>query len=380
LVFQNPAELRATGGLMGAMALVSADHGKLSLIHQATAGELNQGIVPPLDALSDDTKAVFGQQPARLISDANVTPDFAQTAQIVSSVWEEKFGEPISAVISLDPVALSYILAATGPIVLPDGTEVSSENAVQYLLTDVYFLLDPTEQNAVFATVAAAVFETIAAGNVDAAQLLTALVRAGDEHRIFLWNVDATQQEFISGTTLADLLPAPVAGGPSFGLYFNDATASKMDPYLDTSVAWGFTEQCREDGRATAVFEVTMTNTAPLDAGTAFPPSVTGGGVHGTPAGSIRTAVMMYGDPNGVWGQALRDGVESPVFTVTTSRFATATHLVELAPGQSTQLTFRMLLPSEISSGLGPASLIATPALNFSKEKSERFDCKIGLR
>jgi hypothetical protein len=380
LVFQNPAELRATGGLMGAMALIHSDAGAMTLVRQATAGELNQGIDPPLAQLSDETKAVFGLLPAQLISDANVTPDFAQSAQIVSAVWERTFGDTISSVISVDPVALGYILAATGPIELPNGMMVSEENAVSYLLTDVYFDSDVEEQNIVFASVAAAVFDRIASGQVDAPALLAALVRAGDEHRVFLWNADSSEQDFTAGTTLQGLLPNAQVGSRSFGLYFNDATASKMDPYLTTSVQWGVVEECRNDGRATAVFEVTMTNTAPANAGETFPPSVTGAGAHGTPAGSIRTAVIMYGARDGVWGQALLDGQESPLFTVTTSQFATATHLIELAPGQSTKLTFRMLLAPGASEGGAIGELLTTPALNLSVEKTERFDCGIGLR
>jgi hypothetical protein len=365
---------------MGAMALIRSDAGAMTLVRQATAGDLNQGIDPPIAQLSEETKAVFGQLPAQLISDANVTPDFAQTARIVSTVWERTFGDTISTVISVDPVALGYILEATGPVELPNGMVVSEENAVSYLLTDVYFDSDVNEQDIVFASVAAAVFERIASGQVDAPALLAALVRAGDEHRIFLWNADASEQDFIAGTTLEGLLPNAQAGSRSFGLYLNDATASKMDPYLTTSVKWGFAEACRNDGRATAVFEVTMSNTAPENAGETFPPSVTGAGAHGTPAGNIRTAVIMYGARDGVWGQALLDGQGSPVFTVTTSQFATATHLVELAPGQSTQLTFRMLLAPDAGGGVATAELLTTPALNFLEEKTNGFDCKLGLR
>jgi hypothetical protein len=381
VVVQNPAELRATGGLMGAMALINADKGVLSLVRQATAGDLNHNIVPPVDVVNEDTAAVFGLQPARLISDANVTPDFAQSAEIVSTVWHEKFGDNISSVISLDPVALSYILGATGPVELPGGQVISQENAVSYLLTDVYFQLDPTEQDAVFAAVAAVVFDHIASGQVDATALLAAVARSGDEHRIFVWNADPKDQKFIAGTTLADLLPSSAKGNAGFGLYLNDATASKMDPYLTTSVVWGLQDHCRQDGRTTAIFDVTLTNTAPANAGEVFPPSVTGAGGHGTPAGNIRTSVMMYGIPDGVWGQALLDGVETPVFTVTTAHYATATRLVELAPGQGTQLTFRMLMPDGVDAHTMSTRLISTPALHFeAEENAEKFDCKIGLR
>lgn len=39
LLFQNPAELRATGGIPGAVALLNANNGKLDLVQQASSSD-----------------------------------------------------------------------------------------------------------------------------------------------------------------------------------------------------------------------------------------------------------------------------------------------------------------------------------------------------
>ena len=49
LVFQNNAELRATGGLPGVMSLIHAENGRVDITRQASAGamgELDEPVLP----------------------------------------------------------------------------------------------------------------------------------------------------------------------------------------------------------------------------------------------------------------------------------------------------------------------------------------------
>ncbi len=83
-------------------------------------------------------------------------------------MWERAQGEQVDGVIATDPVALSYLLEATGPVTVPvDGgaVDLDAGNVVQTLLSDAYADLEPGEQtDTFFAAVAARVLEEFLAG------------------------------------------------------------------------------------------------------------------------------------------------------------------------------------------------------------------------
>ena len=119
-------------------------------------------------------------------------------------MWRQQFGTEVDGVLSVDPVTLSYLLAATGPIGLPTGDTLLSENAVQLLLADVYARYTvPAHQDAFFAAAASSVFDAIAGGNFEPAALVSAISRAGEEHRILIWSAHAEEQAMLAPTTLA---------------------------------------------------------------------------------------------------------------------------------------------------------------------------------
>jgi len=200
-------------------------------------------------------------------------------------------GVEVDGVISLDPVALSYLLGATGPVTLPTGDTLTSDNAVDLLLNGVYQRYEnPREQDAFFAAAAGAVFTALTSGTGSPADLLSAMARAGSEHRLLLWNSDPAEQAVLDGTTLQGALPDSDADVTSFGVYVNDATASKMDYYqaLQTMTAW-----CGADE---AQLTVTISNDAPTDAAS-LPSYITGGGSRDVPPGEAKTVTYVYLPP-----------------------------------------------------------------------------------
>ena len=94
------------------------------------------------------------------------------------------------------------------PRALPSGDTLTAENAVPLLLNEVYLRYpDPPTRTAFFADAAASVFAALANGSADPAALLTALARAGDEHRLLLWSAHPEDQQILADTTLAGGLP-----------------------------------------------------------------------------------------------------------------------------------------------------------------------------
>ncbi|WEG08169.1 DUF4012 domain-containing protein [Microbacterium horticulturae] len=297
VLFQNNAELRSLGGVPGAMALIHTHDGAMTMTAQAAATDFpvaDTSVVP----LGKEIVGIFGERPGRWMQNITQVPDFAITGQLARTMWaNEHDGQKVDGVLSIDPIALSYLLKATGPVKLATGDTLTSNNAVSLLLNDVYKrYTDPREQDAFFAAAAASVFSALAQGNADPGALVTALTRAGDEHRLLIWSAHHDDQKLLADTTLAGGLPETDATTARFGVYLNAGTASKMDYYLrdDISVDWG-TCSVSSSGEAsgTATLAVKLKSEAPKDAAS-LPSYIAGTGNRGPTPGTIRTVVYLY--------------------------------------------------------------------------------------
>src|SRR5664280_2897500 len=135
VAMQNNAEARGTGGLLGAFMILEADQGRVQLARIASNAELPPVSVTPLEAgLPPEYMDQYGNwAPLSIWADANVSPHFPYAAQIWAAMWRKSTGQTIDGVIALDPFTLSYLLQATGPVQLADGTAVSADNAVSLI-------------------------------------------------------------------------------------------------------------------------------------------------------------------------------------------------------------------------------------------------------
>lgn len=287
IVFQNNAEWRSLGGIVGAMVLVHTESGQITLGAQASSSDFTR-YDDPVVPMTDDEIRLFGRQPARYVQNVTQIPDFTRDAPIVQAMWQRQTGTTIDGVLSLDPVALSYLLEATGPISLPTGDELNAENAVRLLLNEVYLRYeDPRHQDAFFAAAAASVFSSLTSGAVDPTALVSALGRAGEEHRLMIWNAAPDEQSVLDGTTLQGGLEPVDPDEAKFGVYLNDGTGSKMDYYMQVAAG---VESCTSDE---STLRVTLRSTAPADAAS-LPTYITGGGSFGIPPGEVETIAYIY--------------------------------------------------------------------------------------
>lgn len=293
VLFQNNAEWRSLGGIAGAAAVVHTDGGSLQLVAQDYAAAFPRlaSAALPLDP---EVAAIYGQRPAKWFHNVTQVPEFSVSGALAREMWALKHGVQVDGVIAVDPVALSYLLAATGPVTLPSGDVLSSENAVQLLLNEVYLRYpDPAAQNQFFSEATSAVFGALLSGGGSPSDMLSALAHAGDERRLLLWSAHPDEQKVLARTTLAGGLPITDDTVSSFGVFLNDGTGSKMDFYqsVDASVAW---DSCALDARGeatgTARLDVTLTNNAPAG----LPGYITGAGSYGVAPGSARTVVYLY--------------------------------------------------------------------------------------
>ncbi|WP_332662171.1 DUF4012 domain-containing protein [Aeromicrobium sp.] len=285
LIFQNNAEVRSTGGLPGAFAIIEADKGKLEFVRQGSATTDIPQYEQPFVKLTKGERQVYGQLMARDFRDINFTPDFPRTAAIARAMVNDKLGIKVDGVLSIDPVALGFLLKGTGPIEAAADTTLTSENAVDILLNDVYArYANPLEQDVFFADSAKRIFEAVTSGVGDSRTVLEQLAKSADEHRILLWSARKSEQAELAPTKISGAFPAGRTGQPQLGVYLNDSTASKMQYYLDVDVA-ARSVRCTSQGAQTIQLTTTYTSTAPADAAE-LPEYITGTGSSG-PQGNM---------------------------------------------------------------------------------------------
>lgn len=373
LLFQNNAELRAGGGIPGAVALLQAKDGAISLGDQAAGSSFGPYDKPVLP-LTPDTESLYGNITGRYMQDVNLTPRFDVTGALAREMWKQKFGQQVDGVLAIDPVTLSYILRATGPVQLATGDTMTSDNAVRLLLSDVYAKYpDPKVQDAFFASAASAVFEKVSSGGFDTKKLVAAISEGTADGRLRLWSADAAEQRQIAGSAVSGALPTASKQTRQFGVYLNDGTGSKMDYYLDKKVSVGGSV-CRKDGRPTSVVEVTLRNTAPADAATSLPEYVTGGGALGTPPGDIKTLVAVYAPSNAIYLGASQDGKAALLQTTVDGDHPVAQLRTLLGPGQST--TFRVAFLGEATYATAGVQATSTPGVRQTETQPLQFDCR----
>ncbi|MCO4264397.1 DUF4012 domain-containing protein [Pseudarthrobacter sp. MDT3-26] len=348
LIIQNNAEVRASGGIPGALAVLNVDKGKLTLGAQSSATDI--GITSPTLAVDPEQQQIFSSRIGRFMQDVNLTPDFPTAANTAQAMWETKTGQPVDGVISIDPVALGYILDSTGPIKLTSPelvalassglpTELNGTNVVSTLLSDVYAKIErPENQDIYFAGVAQEIFSSLSDGNGDAQELIKGLTRAAQEGRALVWSDLTGEQALIAKYALSGSIAGPSIAPAQFGIYFNDGTGAKMDYYVQRSVQ--LVKECPKDGYEQTTVRITSTNTAPADAATTLPAYVTGGGSFGVPPGSVQTNIVAYGPVQANAETARLDGQRTDFATYIHSNRPVGVMAIKLAPGESRTVEF----------------------------------------
>jgi len=337
LVFQNNAEIRATGGLPGSMAVVTADHGKLTL-DETRAGHSFAELPQPVLPLTADEQKIYGQALGTWVLDANFTPDFARVADLLRARWERDTGQRLDGVMAVDPVVLSYLLDATGPVTIQGG-QLSTANAVPVLIHDVYMNVpDPAAQDAYYGAVTAGVFDHVVNGGRSPGRMLAALFRAANEHRLLIHSFHRPQQKEIAGTEVAGDAFAPHGDHPTVLVTLNDATGAKMQYYLRYDVH--VTASC-QDGHQAYEASMDLSSTAPKNART-LPWGVTGGGDFGIPAGTFVMNVRIYGPAGGEVGNVLLNGKRFQYERFSEHGRPVAMTPIFLDPGETVTLSWPM--------------------------------------
>jgi hypothetical protein len=372
LMIQNNAELRSSGGIPGALAVLTIDNGRLSLSEQTSATELGPLTTPV--AVNEEERQIFSGRIGRFMQDVNLTPDFPSAASTAHSMWEQKTGVRLDGVVSMDPVALERILTATGPVRITNPevialagpslpTLLTGTNVVRTLLSDVYSEITlPALQDVYFAGVASEIFNALSNTGENPRSLLDGIVQATAEGRILIWSASSPEQTILENHQISGSVDGPSVSPAQFGVYFNDGTGAKMDFYVKRTVQ--LVKECAHEGYEQTTVRVTSVNTAPADAATSLPPYVTGAGNFGVPPGSVQTNTIVYGPVQANVETAKVDGTRTEFAPYRHSNRPVGVVAVRLAPGESrtVELTFGKIVQHT------EPNLVVTPTVQPVKE------------
>jgi hypothetical protein len=215
--FQTNAEARGTGGLLGAFGILRFDNGAASVDKLGQNVELDKAFAP-IDLGADFTQQYALNNPTTDSRNSNLSSHFPYAAQIWKSMWEQQSGTTVDGAIAIDPVALSYILGAVGPVTMPDGEVITNDNVVELTESTAYirFADDNKARKQYLQDVASEIVNKMTGQVQSPRQLLEALGRAVGQGHIAVWSASPDDQKLLEETPLAHVVPddaAPYAGG-----------------------------------------------------------------------------------------------------------------------------------------------------------------------
>ena len=129
LLLQNNQEIRPTGGFIQAVALLNFDKGSLVSYQVYSVYDLDRKllgqVVPP-----EEIKTHLGETNWYL-RDSNWDPDFPKTSKQVIWFIEKSLGATVDGVIGINVFSLEDLVAAVGPLDLPEYNEVITQRNIE---------------------------------------------------------------------------------------------------------------------------------------------------------------------------------------------------------------------------------------------------------
>ncbi len=355
--FQTNAEARGTGGLLGGVGILRFDDGKATVDTLAPNTELANAVAA-VD-LGPEFNRVYGwTNPYTDYRNSNMSPHFPYAAEIWSSMWANQTGQRVDGVIAIDPVALSYLLGALGPITMPDGEVITEQNVVELTMSTAYArfpakfryfpngdrLTIDNDRKEYLQGIAREVVKKLTGQMQSPQKMLDALGRAIGERRISVWSANPADQQVLEETPLAHVLPR--AESPYSQVVINNLAGNKMDYYLRRQIEY-VADICDGDTRNSTV-TVRLTN---ISSGAPLPEYV--GGTPGlkalplsAPSGTMVSSVKIFATKGAVLMSVTSNGERTSAVVQTDRGRPSFEVQLAIPPGASGELTFRLREPT----------------------------------
>lgn len=351
---QDPAELRGTGGLIGAYSILTARGGALrfsrfSTIH--TLADRSADVEPP----NPEYATLYGRFGApNSWTNLNMTPDGPSAALAIERLYQEVTGRSVDGVILADPASLEALLEVTGPVRVPlTGDRLSAENAIPYLTNEAFSRFpDSNIRKRLLGEAARAVFTRFLSGAARSSpeEAAEALVSAAGGGHLLFHSADPAVQERLEEAGISGSLPAD-DDEDFLALVGNNAAGNKTDFWGQRRVS----HQLRlgPNGTAEAQTTVALANNAPTEG---HPVGVIGPYNDDFVAGENVTYLSAYCAPGCGLERFERDGERQAVASGLELKYPVYSTTVRLSSGGRQRLTYSWSLPKAWEGGEGSGS------------------------
>lgn len=197
LLFQNPGEIRATGGFIGSYGIISLDDGKVKKMFLDDIfnpdGQLKENIVPPFPIQKIST--------AWSLHDSNWFFDFPTSAKKAAWFYEKTGGPTVSGVVAFNPSVVERLLDVTGPIDMPEyGTAIVAENFIDTIQYKVEkdFNKEENKPKKILADFMPKFIERLFSKKENLPKIVSALTESIKNKDIMMYSADVDVQKIIS--------------------------------------------------------------------------------------------------------------------------------------------------------------------------------------
>jgi hypothetical protein len=304
LAFQNPAELRGTGGLIGQYGVLeSGPRGpRLTRVESYTALDQRTRGRAWLPAEVARRYGRFAVDHAW--SAVNIPPDVPTVGRIVADLYWQTTGTRIDGMIAVDPLAVAEILRVSGPITV-DGIRMDAGNVAAVTLVDAYvrYAADNNARHAFLARTAMATFAAFQRALVahpDA--LMRALAVAARGRHLQVYSGDPIVEQSLLELGIGGGTAAPETGDYLMPVTINTG-GNKLDAFLRRTLSYRVSLE--PDGSARANASITLRNESPAHG---LPPYIVGPYDQRFRAGENSQFQMLYVAGGYGFLKATRDG------------------------------------------------------------------------
>jgi hypothetical protein len=264
LAAENPTEMRGTGGLISAYAIVTIDHGRMSISPFHDIHELPSVAPDKVSWPSQEFRAIYGPiDAAGFWRNTNMTPDAPTAGSLIENLWNDQSPEHLDGTIFVDIQTLSYLVDAVGSVPVPQlHVTLTKRNTVPYVANQAYTdITDDTTRKKLLGIVGQEVFGRFLA-DASGDRALRALISAGADGHILLYGADPQLESAFREAGLAGTFGT--TQGDFFAPIVNNLGGNKVDYYLQRSIHYDI--DLHPGGSASATADVSFHNTAPADA------------------------------------------------------------------------------------------------------------------
>lgn len=355
LAMQNSSEMRGTGGLIGFFSILTVDDGRFSVTAPEVYSPLavsERGVFAPVQT-SDEFRTLYAQFDADgFLANVNMDPDMPTVAPVILDIYEDRRGERLDGVVALDPVGLSLLMQAIGPVDLPDELVVPGvpdpvppARIPELTMVEAYDLFGgpSTDRKEFLGAFAQEAFSSIFTSDWDAVALGRNAGQAAGRRTLQLWSRDAEEQATIERLGLAGAMRPLTEGGDLLAVTGNNAAGNKQDVHVAHRITGRIDLAADGSGfvRRTGTLEAAVENPLPTSGRDiyiigAHPLGAASRDTWGSEMGLNRTMLSVWA-PDGTTFPALRvDGEVVPGRAGRIHGNATVSHFLE-TPSESTR-------------------------------------------